>query len=153
MRQSFVLSQGNIMNDLAIFLQQNWMLLTAGLIVITLLLIEEKNGSSDQMKLSPEKAVNLINREDAKVLDLRSKDQYKEQHIAGSLNIPLVDFTADHKRLNHIRDNPIILIAASKLEGMRAIAMLKRSGKKNVYFMAGGLDAWREANMPIARRK
>ena len=142
----------NIMNDLGIFLQQNWYLLLLGLIVITLILYEEKNGGSDQMRLTPDKAVSLINRESAKVVDLRDKEQFREQHIEGSLNIPTAEFSPEHKRLNHTKSKPLIFVADSKLDGMKAIAICKRHGKKDVYFMPGGLNAWRDANMPISGR-
>jgi rhodanese-related sulfurtransferase len=139
------------MGDLSVFLQQNWMLLLCALIVIIFILYEEKN-STETMKLTPERAVTLINKEDAKILDLRAKDDYKEEHIAGALNIPFAEFKADHKRLNHVKTSPIILIANSRQEGAKAVAALKRSGKKNVYFLSGGLDAWREAQMPLSGR-
>jgi rhodanese-related sulfurtransferase len=139
------------MGDLSVFLQQNWILLLCALVVITFILYEEKNNT-ETMKLTPERAVTLINKQDAKILDLRAKDEYKEEHIAGALNIPFAEFKVDHKRLNHVKSSPLIVIANSKQEGAKAIVSFKRSGKKNVYLLSGGLSAWREAHMPLSGR-
>lgn len=137
------------MADLSIFLQQNWILLALALIVITMIMYEEKNSSSDKLRLTPEKAVSLINHEGAKILDLRNREAFKDEHLAGSFNIPFADFSPQHKKLNHVQQSPLILIAASRSEGLKALAQLNRAGKNDVYFLVGGINAWREANLPI----
>ena len=102
------------------------------------------------MRLSPERAVSLINHDGAKILDLRLNVDFKAEHLAGSFNIPFAEFSANHKKLNHVKQNPLIVLAATRTEGLKALSQLNRAGKKDVYFMAGGIKAWREANLPLS---
>ncbi len=45
-----------------------------------------------------------------------------------------------------------LLICASGARSGRAVAMLNKLGYERAYTLAGGLRAWREANMPVEKK-
>jgi rhodanese-related sulfurtransferase len=48
---------------------------------------------------------------------------------------------------------PVVLVCASGARSARAVGMLKKLGHERAVSLAGGLPAWREANLPIERSK
>ena len=46
---------------------------------------------------------------------------------------------------------PLVVVCPNGGRAMRAVATLKSLGFENVRALAGGLTAWREANLPIEK--
>jgi rhodanese-related sulfurtransferase len=46
---------------------------------------------------------------------------------------------------------PVILVCQSGARSSRAVAMVKKLGFENVQSLAGGLGAWRSANLPVEK--
>jgi rhodanese-related sulfurtransferase len=67
----------------------------------------------------------------AQIIDVRTKDEYKQGHIKGSVNIPL------HILKNHLnkikKDLPVITCCASGIRSASAKSILKANGYTNVH--------------------
>ena len=72
------------MSDLLNFLQQNILLVLSLLVIIGFLIYEERGGESSHVRLCPADVVHLINRQGAKILDIRQDSVFKSGHIAGA---------------------------------------------------------------------
>ena len=73
------------------------------------------------------------------LLDVRSKQEYEEGHINGSINIPVYDLEKNAKiKLN--KENIIIVYCSAGVRSKRAIQTLKKLGYKNLYNIEGGID-------------
>jgi len=140
------------MSDLMIFLQQNILLVIALFLVLGFLVYEECGSTSSYTRLSPQGAVALINRKQAKVLDLRNKGEFNAGHVAGSIHLPLADFSVDHRLLAQKKDRPLIVLAGHSKDGLAVFSKLKKAGFSNVYMLKGGLSAWVEAQMPLIKK-
>jgi rhodanese-related sulfurtransferase len=46
---------------------------------------------------------------------------------------------------------PVVLVCASGARSSRAVGLLRKAGYENVRSLAGGLAAWREANLPVEK--
>ena len=131
------------------FLLENWLLVLAALVSGTLLLWPSLSRSR-AAGISPTEAVRLINREKAVLIDVCDADEYAKAHAAGSRNVPLASLDSS-KALPSNKNLPVVLICASGQRAVRAADTLRKQGFENARALAGGLPAWREANLPIEK--
>lgn len=85
------------------------------------------------------------------VIDLRSHGElHRTGPIAGSKNI---DFNSG-RLLSAVggfqKDTPIMLYCASGGRSAKAVNQLKSEGFTKLYDLQGGINAWKEAGLPIA---
>jgi glyoxylase-like metal-dependent hydrolase (beta-lactamase superfamily II)/rhodanese-related sulfurtransferase len=84
------------------------------------------------------------------VLDTRPADRYGPAHVPASLHVPLDGQYASWVGTLVRPDQPILLVADSD-RAEEAVLRLARIGYERVDgVLAGGLDAWREAGLPVA---
>jgi rhodanese-related sulfurtransferase len=95
--------------------------------------------------------VEWINRKDAKLLDLADNNDFLKQHIAGAVNVPLADFSSEHKSLKSVGEVPVVVYDRSGLKADAAAAQLVKAGFKQVAMLDGGLDAWLRESLPTAK--
>ena len=76
----------------------------------------------------------------AVVLDVRSKQEYEEGYIEGSINIPYYELKKRAER--EIKDKKQIIIIYCQTGGRskKAYKILQQLGYKNIYNLRGGLD-------------
>lgn len=67
----------------------------------------------------------------ALVIDVRTKEEYKEGHIKGSLNIPLAEIGEAMKWL--VKDASAVVVCASGSRSGQAVKILKFNGFEKVY--------------------
>ena len=101
--------------------------------------------------LSPDGAVQLINREKAVVVDVCEVEEFAAGHVGGAKNIPLNQL--DDKLAAAVKNKtlPLILVCQTGARSGRAVAMAKKLGYDNAQSMAGGLKAWQTANLPLEK--
>jgi rhodanese-related sulfurtransferase len=149
-RSAISLFKGKTMQDLMSFVQHHWLLNTAlfGVLFILVVLefIKQKQGA---VKLSPAKVTLLINRGNANIVDVRSQALYAEGHIIGALSVPVTDLPTSPK-LEKLRAHPVVLVCASGMESVRAADALAKKAY-DVRILAGGMRAWRDADMPVVK--
>jgi len=77
---------------------------------------------------------------DLLLLDVRSRTEYEEVHLAGSTLIPLGELRS---RLGELpRDKEIIVFCKISLRGYEAALILRAAGFNNVRVMDGGIAMW-----------
>lgn len=67
----------------------------------------------------------------AVLLDVRTKDEYKQGHINSSINIPLDGLNSNLSKLD--KDAVIIAVCQSGMRSSSAVSLLKKSGFGEVY--------------------
>lgn len=80
-------------------------------------------------------------RTNAVLLDVRTKEEYRQGHIEGSLNIPLQNIQAVKSRVSAL-DRPIYVHCLSGARSAQAASALKAMGYTNVNNI-GGICAYR----------
>ncbi|MCY1248353.1 putative protein YibN [compost metagenome] len=101
--------------------------------------------------ITPEAAVQLINREKAVVVDVSEADEFAAGHITNARNIPVNDL---EKRLPEVVKNkalPLVLVCANGARASRAAGVAKTLGYEKAVVLGGGLRAWKEANLPVEK--
>lgn len=95
--------------------------------------------------------VQLINREKAVVIDVSEPAEFASSHVVGSKNLPLGEF---EKRLPDTVKNkalPVVLVCPAGARAKKAEAIAKKLGYEQAQVLAGGLGAWRTANLPLEK--
>jgi len=129
----------------------NNILLVAALFVVIALLAKSFLDSRGINAIKPIRAVELINRDNAVVLDVRMDDEFKSGHILNSKHIPLGLLSNQIKDLEHHRDQPIVISCRSGSRARSASSMLRRAGFAKLYVLDGGITAWQNASLPLQR--
>lgn len=78
----------------------------------------------------------------AKIIDVRSDAEYKEGHLDGAINIPEYEINFKFKDLNLDKDKTIVLYCKSGYRSQKAYKKLKKMGYSNVYNLYGGLEEY-----------
>ena len=132
------------------FLTENWMLIVIAVVSGAMLMVPGIGGSG-AAGIQPMKAVQMMNHEKAVVIDVCEPNEFAQGHVVGARNVPLglldkqLETTVKNKQL------PLILVCASGMRSKRAVATAKKLGYENAYSLAGGMGAWRGANMPVGK--
>jgi rhodanese-related sulfurtransferase len=94
-------------------------------------------------------ATRLINDTGAVVLDVRSAEEFATGHLPNARNIPLADL---EKRAGELpAGKPVLVCCATGNTSSKASALLRRDGRTEVFSLAGGLQGWRQAGLPLVR--
>ncbi len=134
------------------FIIDNWSLFLVALASGGLLLWPMVQGATGG-SLQPNGAVQLINREKAVLVDVSEPDEYARSHAVGARNVPLGELEARLPQVVKNKALPVLLICASGGRAARGAAVAKKLGYEQAQAVAGGLKAWKAANLPIAADK
>ena len=102
-------------------------------------------------EVGPMEAVQLINRRDAVVLDLREAADYKSGHITNARHMPEGEIDARMKELEKVKARPIIVSCARGNRSTNVAGRLRKLGFGEVFSLRGGIAAWQQANMPLEK--
>lgn len=93
----------------------------------------------------------LENKADVIVIDVRTREEYSEGHINGSILLP-VD-TVHKKIVSIIPDkNKIVYVhCRSGTRSKRAVKIMEKMGYTNIFNMQGGFLAWEQLGLPVKK--
>jgi rhodanese-related sulfurtransferase len=85
----------------------------------------------------------------ATALDVRESDEYTAGHLPEATHIPLGDLAG---RAHEVpADRPIVVYCGHGERASTAVSLLERAGRRALLNLDGGIDAWRDADLPVAR--
>jgi len=96
-------------------------------------------------------AVQLINRRDAVVVDLRDTGEYAAGHISSAKHVPQAQLAERIKELEKHKARPIIVSCASGSRAPAAAAELRKQGFSEAVALRGGISAWQQAGLPLEK--
>jgi rhodanese-related sulfurtransferase len=132
------------------FILDNWMLISVALVSASLLFWPVIKGAGAG-GLSPTQAVQLMNRDKAVVVDVCEAEEFAAGHVVGARNVPLNQL--EDKLAAQVKNKalPLILVCQTGARSGRALAIAKKLGYEQAQSLAGGLAAWRSANLPLEK--
>jgi rhodanese-related sulfurtransferase len=96
-------------------------------------------------------ATQLINRQDALVVDVRSVEEFRSGHILNARNIPLAQLDSRLSDLERYKEKPVILACESGSRSGAAASVLRKHGFAQVFNLSGGTAAWQQAGLPVEK--
>ncbi|HIP52673.1 MAG TPA: rhodanese-like domain-containing protein [Chromatiales bacterium] len=141
------------MQQIIEFAGNHWELVLA-LVVVSGLLVHNLTVG-DKGNVTPLEAVDLINRKEAVVVDVRPTADYSKGHVLHAVNIPSNGFASQIDTLKKYKEKarPIIVACRSGAQSAHAAKLLRKAGFEEVYNLRGGILAWQSANLPVSRKK
>jgi len=138
----------NVLN----FLWQEKLLVAVALVSGGMLLWPTVRRTTGGPWVNPTQATQLINREDALVVDVREPNEYASGHVLGAKNLPLARLEAAGADLAKRKDRPLIVYGDGAGDrAAKAAAALRKQGFARVLNLAGGLGAWQQAGLPVEK--
>lgn len=91
--------------------------------------------------------------EDVLVLDVRTPEEFTGElgHIAGARNLPLDAVAEGSEALAAWQERPVLLVCRTDRRSARAAQILARKGFADLQVVAGGMEAWNAAGLPVER--
>ena len=102
-------------------------------------------------RIAPAALTALVNRENALVVDLRALADFEKGHIPGSKNVLPSQFDPENRQLAAARALPVVLVCKAGNSAGDAAKRLMKAGFERVYVLEGGIQAWQQADLPLAR--
>jgi rhodanese-related sulfurtransferase len=134
------------------FLQENILLIAVAFVSGAMLLWPYVRRATGGPSVSPSQATQLINREDALVIDVRDPGEYGAGHILGAKNLPLSRLdSGGAEPAAKRKDRPLILYCDTGNRSGKAAAALKAQGYTRVLNLSGGMGAWQQAGLPVEK--
>ena len=109
-------------------------------------------GRKSGPALSPQQAINLINREDGVFVDLRDAAAFKQGHIVEAMHIPMAKLEERSTELDAFKDKPVVLVCKMGQQAATAAKQLRAAGFTQVYKMAGGMMEWSSLQLPTVNK-
>lgn len=131
------------------FAGNHFILISVFLVLLFAFFVNEgKQGGS---AVATGSLVNLINREDAVVVDVRDSKEYEQGHIPGSVNVPYASLDDRIDELERYKERPVVIVCKMGQHAGTAGRKLKARGFENVRRLSGGMAEWTGANLPVVK--
>ena len=98
-------------------------------------------------KIEPQAATIMINKQKARVLDVRSAIEFSKGTIPNAVNVNK-DNASCINALKGDLDNPVIFVCNQGTDSSKIASSLKKD-LKEVYVINGGINAWKSEGFPI----
>ena len=99
------------------------------------------------LEATPQEAYAATRRGEAVIIDVREPWEHEQMRIPGAVLIPLGDMP---DRLAEIpEDRDVYMHCRSGGRSSRAVEYLREHGRPRVFNVVGGIDAWKEAGLPV----
>lgn len=102
--------------------------------------------------ISSQDAIQLINRRNAVVLDIRDGAAFAAGHLPQARHVAFDDLAGKAPQVAKNKSTPVLLVCQTGQRSAKAEAVLKEAGYAEVYTLDGGLDAWSKAGMPVVKQ-
>ena len=141
------------MEQLIEFFLRHWELSLLFILLFAAVIIYEwRSQLMGPQRVTPQEVISLINYDKAIVLDVRGKDVFKQGHIINALSIAIEDLEKDLKKIHKHKSKPIVVVCGSGMQQSAKVAeKLEKAEFSDVKILAGGIDAWRNANLPLEK--
>lgn len=143
------------MQEIMQFVSRNPILCIAWVALLVAVLFTTFKGLMSKVKvITRGEATRLINKEDAVVVDLRQRDDFRKGHIAGSINLLPSEIKANNVgELEKHKSQPIIVVDGSGLQAQSPAGDLAKAGFAQVYVLKEGIAGWSGENLPLVKGK
>ena len=142
------------MQEFIEFAQRHTLLTVSWFAIFAMVIYTFFKSATEKFKtIQHPEAIRLINNEDAKVIDLRTLDEFQRGHIIDSINLlPSDSKNANLGKIEQHKEKPLILVDLNGVNAPASAALLTKQGFSKVYVLKEGISAWMGANLPIVKK-
>ncbi len=125
--------------------------LLCGAFLLLLVLFIRNETQRGGKSVSAQQAVDLVNRENALILDVRDKGDFDAGHIVDAVNIPFGALADRVAEIGKHRERPVIVACKMGQHSGAAGVVLRKHGFTQVVRLTGGLTEWRNQSLPTVK--
>ena len=129
------------------FLGEQWVLVVALMMVLTLLVLHETRKAGPSLSIS--EAVQLVNSEGGVFLDIRDAPDYARGHITDALHILAAALASRAGELEKFREKPVVVVCKMGQSSGPATKTLRSEGFSRAQKLAGGMMEWDAQKLPV----
>lgn len=122
-----------------------------GTFVLLLALFIRNETQRGGQSVSAQQLVDLVNRENALVVDVREKKEFDAGHIVDAINIPYAALESRLGEIEKFKDRPVVVACRMGQHSGAAGTVLRKNGFQNVSRLTGGLAEWRNQSLPVVK--
>ncbi|WP_168416268.1 rhodanese-like domain-containing protein [Erwinia amylovora] len=143
------------MQDIMQFAGNHTILALPWVVLLVLVIVATVKGMFSKVKaISRGEATRLINKEEAVVVDVRGRDDYRKGHISNAINVLAADIKkGSFGELEKHKAQPLIVVCATGTSAVESAAQLSAAGFGQVYVLKDGVSGWSSENLPLVRGK
>ena len=131
----------------------NHLVLVSALIGVLAALVFTVVQGGGAAAVSPQRAVLILNQDEALPVDVRAEADFKAGHIINAVNVGMQDIAAGAARLEKYKERPLLVYCESGARSGTAVKTLRGLGYTRVHNLQGGLAAWRGEHLPVTPGK
>jgi len=134
------------------FFINNWMLELIIVLSGAMLLWPLVQGRFSNLKgVGTLQATQLINRNNAVLLDVREASEYAGGHLPNAVHIPVSELGSRGPELAKLSSRPVIAYCERGQRSRAAGTALSKLGFTDIYQLTGGFRAWKDAGLPVVK--
>ena len=133
------------------FIQKNIFLILIALVSGAMLIWPLVRRGSGGPWVTTLEATQLMNRNDAIVIDVRDAAEYARGHILGAKSFPRADLERRAAEFDKYKSKPVIVYRGNGNKAGNALALLRKHGFDKLHNLAGGFAAWQQAGLPVEK--
>lgn len=104
-------------------------------------------------ELTPAGLTQLINRDNPLLIDLSASADFEKMHVPGARHVAMSQFDPENKELVKARELAVVVMDKDGRQSDGAAQRLVKAGFTRVYTLGGGVLAWQQAQLPVAKGK
>ncbi|WP_348666546.1 rhodanese-like domain-containing protein [Arsenophonus symbiont of Ornithomya chloropus] len=120
-------------------------------LLISVIILTFQSLFSKIKKINCTETIQLINREQGVIIDIRPRNNFYKEHILNSINITFLDIKKNIHTLKQNKNIPIIIVSESEIESSKAAEQLIKYGFERVFVLKNGFIDWSNNHLPITR--
>lgn len=141
-------------SEIAAFFTRHYMMCGAWIVVLILLIVFQfKIMVARVKKTTANMAIQMVNKQEGLFVDVRTVDNFKQGHIANSINVTALEIKEGKlQRIEKNRNKPVILVGKDKFDTdtFNSARLLKKNGFSQIYVLSGGIMEWSSDNLPLS---
>ena len=122
-----------------------------GTFILLLALFIRNETQRGGQSVSAQQLVELVNRQNALVVDVRDKKEFESGHIVDAINIPYSALESRLSELKDHKDRPLVVACKMGQHSGPAGTLLRKNGFEQVSRLTGGVAEWRNQNLPVVK--
>ena len=122
----------------------------AAILAVLAVVIEMRQRGRGSAMITPDDAIRLANT-GALVLDVRDSKEFDAGHIIDARHLPAAEIANRADQFKKYKEKPVVVYCESGYASAGAARALRSSGFGKVVTLRGGLQNWRQENLPLVK--
>jgi len=127
-----------------------FLIAAAAILTVLAIVIEMRHRARGASSIGTGDAIRLAN-SGALMVDVRGSTEYEAGHIIEARHIPAAEIASRAESLKKFKEKPVIVYCDGGFTSAGAARQLRASGFNKVVTLSGGLNSWRQENLPLVK--